>query len=336
MTEKFNSVKQLHHSVSEYTKIFEDLMADVQEENPELGELWFVRCYVNGLREGIKFQLRPFRPQTLTDAYCMAKDIEPNHPHIATISKKQSAPFNNFYQKPNWTPQAKQNTPVVQQQIPIRQAEVPINNGQKIRKVGECWRCGDKWMHGHKCKLVPNIHLLQQDDADQIVIDNEEIEQHEQPENTEEGEQAMFISTHALGHQLAVPTPTVIICINGKRAVALLDSGSTSSFINQDFAIKANCQLLPVKQRTIAVAAGGRLLSAAVVPNCEFQLAKLKLHHNFRVLTLPSHDVILGYDWMTVVSPVSFNIPKHTFSFTKEGTQTVTTAVFNSRARDAD
>ena len=72
LTEKFNSVKQSNSSVSEYTKVFEDLMADVQEENPELGELWFVRCYVNGLRDGIKYQLRPLRPATLTDAFYLA------------------------------------------------------------------------------------------------------------------------------------------------------------------------------------------------------------------------------------------------------------------------
>ena len=92
LTEKFNSVKQLNSTVSEYTKVFEDLMADVQEENPELGEQWFVRCYVNGLRDGIKFQLRPLRPQTLTDAYCLARDIEPCHPPISAASKKQGIP----------------------------------------------------------------------------------------------------------------------------------------------------------------------------------------------------------------------------------------------------
>ena len=107
LTEKFNSVKQLNSTVSECTKLFEDLMADVQEENPELGELWFVRCYVNGLREGIKFQIRPLRPQTLTDAYCLARDIEPCHPHIAAAPKKTGTTFNNFYQKPNWSAEAK-------------------------------------------------------------------------------------------------------------------------------------------------------------------------------------------------------------------------------------
>lgn len=73
LTEKFNTVKQNNLTVLEHTKIFEDLMADVQEETPELSELWFVRCYVNGLREGTKYQVRPLRPQTLTDAYCLAR-----------------------------------------------------------------------------------------------------------------------------------------------------------------------------------------------------------------------------------------------------------------------
>ena len=91
--------------------------------------------------------------------------------------------------------------------------------------------------------------------------------------------------------------------------MALLDSSSTTSFLNQEFAVKANYNMLHVKPRSIAVARGGVLLSTAVVPNCEFQIAKLTVSHNSRVISLPSHDVILGYDWFTVVSHVSFDIP---------------------------
>lgn len=109
-----------------------------------------------------------------------------------------------------------------------------------------------------------------------------------------------------MGQQLTVQCPTVIISLNGKRAVALLDSGSSSSFINEQFALKANCHL-PVKPRRIDVARGGTLISTAVVPHCPFHMAKLPLEHSFRVLNLPSHDVILGYDWFSTVSPVSFD-----------------------------
>lgn len=62
LTEKFNSLKQGNNSVSEYTNNFEDLMVDVLGETPELSEQWFIRCFINGLREGIKFQIRPLRP----------------------------------------------------------------------------------------------------------------------------------------------------------------------------------------------------------------------------------------------------------------------------------
>ncbi|XP_073352540.1 uncharacterized protein [Aegilops tauschii subsp. strangulata] len=86
LTEKFNNVKQHGQTVQEYTKIFEDLMADVQYENPTLSETWFVRCYVNGLRGGIKYQLRPPRPSSVTEAYWMARDVEPSHPPKKTSS----------------------------------------------------------------------------------------------------------------------------------------------------------------------------------------------------------------------------------------------------------
>lgn len=331
LTEKFNSLKQANNSVSAYTKEFEDLVADVMEENPELGELWFVRCYVNGLREGIKFQIRPFKPQSLTDAYCLAKEVEPNYPPVSTMPKKQTSSYVNYYQKnsSNYQNKNSNTAAVFQQNTTDKHTEGSTGTFQKIRKVGECWRCGDKWVHGHKCKLIPNIHLMQQEMGDQPASAEDSPPQ-EQEEIPDEGEQAMFITAHAMGQQLAVPTPTVIIHINGKRAVALLDSGSSSSFMNQEFAVKANCHLLPVKPRAIAVAGGGKLLSNAVVPDCAFQLAKTTLKHSFRTLPLPSHDVILGYDWFTLMSPVSFNIPANTFSFTLNGKKTITAAIFNT------
>lgn len=110
LTEKFNTLKRLNNTVSEYTKNFEDLMAEIQEENPALGELWFVRCYVNGLRDGIKFQIRPLRPQTLTDAYCLAKDVEPCHPPLLPSVKKQGFSYTNYYQKQQVNVQTKPTT----------------------------------------------------------------------------------------------------------------------------------------------------------------------------------------------------------------------------------
>lgn len=226
-------------------------MVVVQEENPEIGEPWFVKYFVNGLREGIKFQIRPLRPQTLTDAYCLAKDVEPYHPPVSTVPKKQGTPYANYYQKNTYGFQtSKPATVPYPQQLPIRQPNTNTTATHRIRKEEECWRCGDKWVHGHKCKLIPNVHLVQQETEEPQQNDTEEGVQQEQGETTEQEEHAMFLSAYAMGHQLAVPTPTMVIHINVKRAIALLDSGSTSSFLNQDFAVKANCHFTSCPSQT--------------------------------------------------------------------------------------
>lgn len=53
LVESFNNLMQNNSSVTDYAEVFEELMATVTEENPELSEAWFVRCFVNGLTDGI-------------------------------------------------------------------------------------------------------------------------------------------------------------------------------------------------------------------------------------------------------------------------------------------
>lgn len=85
-------------------------------------------------------------------------------------------------------------------------------------------------MQGHKCKLVPNIHVMEEEKIEQQQTNTEGGEIQNQEQFTEPTEAAMCISAQALSGTSSSSTPTIIIHINGKRAVALLDAGSTSSF----------------------------------------------------------------------------------------------------------
>ena len=67
-------------TVNAYIDKFEDLMTMLKQDTPELTEEWFVKCFVNGLRHDIKHQLRPLHPESLTDAYWQAKDMERSAP----------------------------------------------------------------------------------------------------------------------------------------------------------------------------------------------------------------------------------------------------------------
>jgi hypothetical protein len=120
----------------------------------------------------------------------------------------------------------------------------------------------------------------------------------------------MSITDQALNATLPTSTPCVFITIGGKRTVALLDSRSTSTFIDQKFALKTTCHLLQAPLKEVQVAGGGTLNSVSYIPDYEFSIRTHQFSHSFRVLNLPGHDVVLGCDWMQQFSPVSFHFQK--------------------------
>jgi hypothetical protein len=181
LTEKFNSIKQNNLSVSEYTDQFEELMADVQEENSQISESWFVRCYVNGFKDSIKSQLRPLKPTSLTDAYWQARDIE--------LCQPAKRPFIPNFQK--FSAPSKFSTT----QIPVvsKPPESTTVMGRN-RKTNECWRCGGHWFQGHKFKTVPVLNYIAQTGEDEHQQNVEYQQDHQggmdssphAPENHEE------------------------------------------------------------------------------------------------------------------------------------------------------
>jgi hypothetical protein len=51
-------------------------MSSYRKENPGVSDSYYIKCYINGLREDIKHYLKPLKPLTLYDAVQYAKDME--------------------------------------------------------------------------------------------------------------------------------------------------------------------------------------------------------------------------------------------------------------------
>lgn len=295
LTEKFNTLKQNTLSVSEYTDQFEELMAEVQAENPIMDENWFIRCYVNGLRSQIKFQVRPLRPKSLTDAYWLAIDLEKGVPEKKAYSANYSSAKSSMgYQKHYTTVPEKVTEP----------KQVVVN--QRAREPGKCWRCGDVWFHGHKCKLAPVLNVLTGEDPTEQPKEQEELEEHEILEQPQTEEHCMTISAQAMQSD-NVNTISILVNIGGKQGIALVDSGSNSTFISLKFALQTSCTILKDSTRAVTVAGGGTLWSGSFVPTTTFVAGQTKFQQQFRVLDLPGHDIVLGSDWMATHSPVAFH-----------------------------
>ena len=177
---------------------------------------------------------------------------------------------------------------------------------QRAREPGKCWRCGDAWFHGHKCKLAPALNVLTGEEPTEQQKEPDELEEQDVAEQPQIEEHWMTISAQAMQSD-NVNTISILVQIGGKQGIALVDSGSNSTFISLKFALTISCTILKDTNRAVTGAGGGTMWAGSYIPSTTFTAGHTKFYQKFRVLDLPGHDMVLGSDWMAQHSPVAFH-----------------------------
>ena len=86
-----------------------------------------------------------------------------------------------------------------------------------------------------------------------------------------------------------------IISIFGELARVLFDSGASRSFISTPFALHANRELTPLKNKLIVTTPlGERIMKTSVFKGCEVVMGGMVLKANLIPLEMSDFDVILG------------------------------------------
>jgi hypothetical protein len=80
----------------------------------------------------------------------------------------------------------------------------------------------------------------------------------------------MHISEAAYTCTTSESTISLLISLSGVPAVALADTGSTNTFLDQQFAMDHNITMTPAPARRVRVAGGGELVSEAIAYNHKF------------------------------------------------------------------
>ena len=148
-------------------------MACYKKENPEVKEQYYVKCYINGLREEIKHYLKPFKPASLYNAVETARDMEQGANASNQSRKYQQT---GYYQKTtatNTLPTKPKPVDYANTRIADRQSTRPE---VKYREPGKCRYCGQKWFLGHKCAQYKTLNLT--------ATEEEELELDEQMQNS--------------------------------------------------------------------------------------------------------------------------------------------------------
>jgi hypothetical protein len=235
------------------------------------------------------------------------------------LVKKSLLHPNPVYPKPTNT---YTNTTIPTKPNPTQPRPLPANQPNKPlpikpREPGECWGCQEPWTPEHKFnyKFRRAVNAMDMSPENWLVVEQVmEDENHVllQAETSEpamqQPPQLLLISSHVVNGTSSAATFSLVIIIGGKRGVALVDSGSTDTFIDYSFASQCHCPIISTKSRAIKVAGGGTLDSNATTGSVQYTIQKEAFTGEFKMLVLRGYDVILACDWIKQHSPIGIDL----------------------------
>jgi hypothetical protein len=163
------------------------------------------------------------------------------------FARQQEQSYLSNNKKQNTTPMTTQ-TNNVNKALPARDnRQRPLPD--KPRERGKCWYYPENWTYGHKCDSVKTLlHAIKlqghsdEEEEMQAEIPVAAIVPDLQGEPQPAG-QLMSISAEALQGIAGDDTISLLLMIQGKPAIALVDYGSSSTFLDRTFAIKHNLSM---------------------------------------------------------------------------------------------
>lgn len=106
--------------------------------------------------------------------------------------------------------------------------------------------------------------------------------------------------------------------VKNKVMLTLVDSGSSHSFVSEQFLQKVGITPVPATPKLVRVANGEFMLSDKCVFQLDWLCSGVPLTTNMRVLNLGAYDAILGYDWLKMHSRMHCDWEKKILQFQEQ------------------
>lgn len=223
---------------------FEKIMSLVRRDNPLLPNEYYVCSFVAGLQDYVQNHLQCHRPRNLIVTIWKARRIQQSHP-----LKHRAYPSYNRSEVGNSRDKAKMGTYTGHKTYKNEKEgrDKGVNQGNKTgRDYGKCRKCPKSWFPCHKCKMNENQLFTfaqgDQDSEDEDATGGPEDTQYVTPPlspNHQKKETVLQISMHVVqGTSLVSNTFTLTLKIGGVKATALVDSGSSATFVSTKLVTK--------------------------------------------------------------------------------------------------
>jgi hypothetical protein len=292
-------------SVLEYRTQFETVMYQLISLDPSLNTKFFVSQFVLGLKDELRAAVRLQAPTSVTRAVSLARiqeeELELHRPRTRSFpAVKVSGQF--------------QSGPAVSQSSAPNLKRAPIDDYGRERQLRDyrwandlCFRCGDKFSKEHQCKKPLQLLTIQLGEFGEVFTEDtvQALELLSEPVSGDAAVQCCHISLQAVSGGEANETICLRAQVGNQIMITLIDSGSSHSFINQEFALLAKCPITSAPVAQVKLANGSLVLCDQQVSALEWMTQGYTFSTTMRVLELGGYDAVLGMDWLKSCSPMT-------------------------------
>lgn len=304
-------------TVDEYQQQFLPLLARCRN----VTEQQQIDIFTTGLRNPLQTDVELQSPETLDDAMALARAFEhrleleddddqsaSRVPPRSVSSHHVAAPVVSVTPRPSiLVGRASIPTPPA----PVKGAQsagtrfkhlTPQEMAQR-RADGLCFNRPEKFSREHiKHCSMKGLYLMELDDSTPV-------------EDDEAAEDEVEISLHALTGIKTGETMRLSVSIVSTQLRALVDSGSTHSFISSATASRLGLTLEPRSGLTVGVANGDRVPSPGVCKQVSVTIDNEQFFIDLYVLPLEDYELVLGCQWLKTLGPILWDFEQHTMSF---------------------
>jgi hypothetical protein len=171
-----------------------------------------------------------------------------------------------------------------------------------------CFNCNEKYSRGHNrfCRrlfFVEGVEIDDRANADAAAT-----------ADTGATEEPVF-SLHAVVDMAIGKTMQVRVLVGTTPLIALLDTGSTHSFIAEEAARRTGLPIQPRPRLIATVANGERVSCPGVLRHAPLTIDGSNFVVDLFVMPLAGYDVVLGTQWMATLGKLVWDLVASTVSF---------------------
>jgi hypothetical protein len=252
--------------VLEYASRFEQAKHRVLVHNKDMGEVFFVQKFLDGLKYNISNAISLHKPRTVDATLSLAimqekiveatsRRFSPRAREYNRSAVKVNAPLNQgTYAQPSVAGTLPRNERNREEKQKFKWDNKYESLRAKRRVAGLCMKCGEPYSPQHRYPKQVGLHVVEE--LMELLQQEEQEDKDHDPASTDSEEEVLAISSCAAEGTQGQKTIRLQGLLHSKEILVLIDSGSYGTFVSQKLMTELKLQTTPIPQTMVRMADG--------------------------------------------------------------------------------